>query len=57
MPKSALEALNSELDQMKGEDVNDLLTNQFQFDENFSTAEEVHQELDCNTDTKSSNEN
>ena len=57
MPKSALEALNSELDQMKGEDVNDLLTNQFQFDENFSTAEEVHEELDCNTDTKCSNEN
>ena len=50
MPKSA-RALNAELDQME-RDVNDLLTNQFQFDENFSTAEEVHEELDCNTDTK-----
>ena len=50
MPKSA-RALNAELDQME-RDVNDPLTNQFQFDENFSTAEEVHEELDCNTDTK-----
>ena len=50
MQKSA-RALNSELDQMEG-DVNDFLTNQLQLDENFSTAEQVHQELDCNTDTK-----
>ena len=46
---------NSELDQIEGDhpgDVNDLLMNQLQLDQNFSTAEQVHQELDCNTDTK-----
>ena len=52
MQKSA-RALSSEpnrTEQGESFTVNDLLTNQMQLDKNFATAEEVHQELDSNTD-------